>query len=200
VLLYYITDRHTSPSPPLEVIADALLAGVDLIQLREKDLAPRDLFALACQVKALPNPSGTRILVNERLDIALAAGLDGVHLPGSHMPVPDLRRAAGRPITVAVSCHSAADVATANEDGADLLVFAPVFAPLSKGSHAAPCGLAALEAACAAAPTPVLALGGITSANIPSCIQAGAAGVAGISLFQSAQQVDTLVAEIRRAR
>ncbi len=197
MLLYYITDRHSLDRDVVDTVAEALVAGVDLIQIREKDLSPRELFVLAQRVKELPNPGGSRILLNERLDIAVAAGLDGVHLPSSHLPIRELRETAGRPITVGVSCHSDAEVRAANDEGADLIAFSPVFAPLSKSSHIQPHGLAALESICATSSAPVFALGGVTANRIHDCLEAGAAGVAGISLFQSSHELTTLVSNIR---
>ncbi len=197
MLLYYITDRHSLNRDLLDAVAEALMAGVDLIQIREKDLSPRELFVLSRRVKELPNPVGSRILLNERLDIALAAGLDGVHLPASHLPIRELRIAAGRSITVGVSCHSEAEVRAANDEEVDLIAFSPVFAPLSKSSQFQPHGLVVLESICATSSTPVFALGGVTANRIHDCLEAGAAGVAGISLFQSSRELTTLVSNLR---
>jgi len=195
--LYYITDRLSLDRDLIDVVAEALEAGVDFIQIREKDLAPRDLYDLAVRIKNLANPHGTRILVNERLDIALAAGLDGVHLPAFHAPIRALRAAANRPVTIGVSCHTNQEVADADGASAELVVYAPIFTPASKPALTQPAGLSTLAAVCAAFRVPVFALGGVTEERVRPCLLAGAAGVAGISLFQSATSLRPLVTRLR---
>ena len=184
----YVTDRRTLPAGEtlLSSIARNLEAGPDWIQIREKDLSALDMFELTRNVLALPNPRGVKILINTRVDIALAAGASGAHLPsGSPAPL------AWRPISppgflLGVSCHTLEEVRAAADEGVDYVIFGPVFAPLSKPVQIPPVGLAGLARAVAvAARIPVLALGGITLANIPACIASGAAGVAGISLYQT---------------
>ncbi len=206
-LLYYITDRTAFPGDEfsrrrhlLEKIAEAARAGVDYIQLREKDLSTRDLESLAgeavttiAQLKTENRELATALLINSRADIALAVGADGVHLRSddifpqdvrtlSHSPCgagTPARQLSPRPPLIAVSCHSPADVAQAAANHATFAVFAPVFE--KKG--ASPAGLSALRQACQAG-IPVLALGGITLENAQSCLNAGAAGIAAIRLFQ----------------
>jgi len=187
VLRYYITDRRSlgSTSALLKTIERNLALGVDSIQVREKDLSSRDLFRLVERVLLLPNPRRTKILVNARVDVALAAGASGVHFP-SGSPEPRRWRAITPPgFKIGVSCHSRDEVVDAEQGGADYVVFGPVFPPLSKSSDLPPRGLEALADAARAVRIPVLALGGITAANAESCVAAGAAGVAGISLFQT---------------
>jgi len=159
--------------------------GADWIQLREKDLTARELFELTRSILALPNPRGVKILVNTRIDVALAAGAAGVHLP-SNSPAPLAWRAMTPPgFLLGVSCHLTEEVRAAAGEGADYVLFGPVFPPLSKLAQSPPVGLAGLaRAVAAAANIPVLALGGITRSNAAACIEAGAAGVAGISLYQ----------------
>lgn len=182
----YVTDRRSLPGPEalLEAIARNLLAGVNWIQIREKDLSARELFDLTRRALALPNPRGGKILVNTRVDVALAAGAAGAHLPAGS-PSPRLWRAivpAG--FLIGVSCHSVEEVRAAAAEGADYAIFAPVFAPLSKPQGLPARGLEELARAAASVSIPVLALGGITRANMAACIAAGATGVAGISLYQ----------------
>ncbi len=179
---YYITDRHPlgGLDPLLENIARHLRDGIELIQLREKDLSPRDQFAFAQRVRALPNPHGARILINDRLDIALAAGLDGVHLRGDAPSASHLRPHLPSGFLVAVSCHSLADVERAA--AADFVVLGPVFESFSKPGYGPAIGLDTLARAAQLVPT--YALGGITAANAPACIAAGAAGIAAITMFQ----------------
>jgi len=186
VIRCYITDRgRLGPTPLLNAITRNLASGVEWIQIREKDLSARALFELVEAARGLPNPHGAKILVNSRVDVALAAGAGGAHLP-SGSPAPS----AWRPITpagfqIGVSCHSIDEVRRAEAEGADYVFFGPVFRPLSKSSDLEPKGLEGLAGAARSVRIPVLALGGVTSENTAACIQAGAAGIAGISLFQS---------------
>jgi thiamine-phosphate pyrophosphorylase len=177
----FITDRHAllRGTSLMDVISRNIAFGLDWVQVREKDLSARELFDL---VRTL---SGAKILVNSRVDVALAAGSAGAHLP-SHSPSPRLWRAIAPPgFLIGVSCHSVEEVRIAEEEGADYAVFGPVFPPLSKSSDLAARGLDGLARAASAVRIPVLALGGITRENTASCVAAGAAGVAGISIFQT---------------
>ncbi len=215
--LYYITDRHqlasTDPQSDerLETrILHAARAGIDYIQLREKDLSSRALEELAYEAMAAIEEacrdasSRTRLLINGRVDIAIACGAAGVHLPSENALSPDDARAAFekagvRNPVVAVSCHTAADVARAASRGADFAVFGPVF---GKGPDAAhervePAGIDGLRRACEQAmDMPVFALGAVTVANAPECLRAGASGIAGIRLFQRGD-VATTIEELR---
>ena len=179
----YITDRHGTGSL-LDAIARNLANAVDWIQIREKDLHPSDLLNLVQSALALPNPAGTKLLVNGRVDVAMAAGAAGVHLPAGSIAPRTWRAIAPHGFLIGVSCHTIEEVREADAEGADYVLFGPVFPPLSKVSDLAPRGIAGLSAAARAAKIPVLALGGITRENMQACVEAGAAGVAGISLFQ----------------
>jgi len=220
LLLYYITDRTQFPGTEaerrhalLQTIAEASRCGVDLIQLREKDLCARDLENLARAAVAAVRESSpeTRLLINSRSDVALACGADGVHLRSDDVDANDVRfvwtgeRASSRisrqlfsrgeaaflPV-IGVSCHSADDVARAASKGADFTVFAPVFEKKS-APPVHPAGIEALREACRKN-IPVFALGGVTLKNADACTEAGAAGVAGIRLFQ-----ENDIAEVVRA-
>ncbi len=214
-LLYYITDRSQFRGDErarrrdlLAKVAEAARACVDYIQLREKDLSTRELEMLAREVVAIvrENSSSTRLLINSRTDVALAAGADGVHLRGDDVVPREARQvleAGGlqrlKPLTtdhflVAASCHSNEDVIRADSEGADFTVFAPVFEK-NKAPGTQPTGLAALHEACRAK-IPVLALGGVTMGNAASCLEAGAAGVAGIRLFQE-NKIEDVVRALR---
>ena len=154
---------------------------MDWIQLREKDLGTLELLDLARLIVA--RAGKTRILINSRLDVALASGAYGIHLP-SHSPSPAEYKRVAPHLTVGVSCHNRADLVQAEEEGADYVVLGPVFSPLSKRTTERALGLEAFAALARSVNIPVIALGGITQAAIPACASAGAAGIAGISLFQ----------------
>ncbi len=218
-LLYYITDRSqfrgdepTRRHALLAKVAEGARAGVDYIQLREKDLSARELESFAKEVVGLvrENSSSTRLLINSRVDVALAAGADGVHLRADDVAPHEVRQvlelSAHRPLItehflVASSCHTVTDVLRTESEAADFAVFAPVFektnAPAFEKSDTQPAGLAALHQACRAK-IPVFALGGVNLENAASCLSAGAAGIAAIRLFQENTIED--VARALRAR
>jgi thiamine-phosphate pyrophosphorylase len=175
---YYITDRKALGGfrPLLEVIRDQLHLGVDIIQIREKDLSARELFEFALTVlevrdHELRKRVPTKILLNSRADVALATGADGVHLPADapQQTLPGL--------LVGRSCHTLADVKAAK---ADFVTYGPIFETPGKGP---PLGLDTLKAACKLG-KPVYALGGVDWDNAQACMHAGAEGIAGIRLFQ----------------
>jgi thiamine-phosphate pyrophosphorylase len=145
------------------------------LQLREKDMSARELYKLVSAAR-------TKVIVNTRIDVALAAGAHGAHLPADS-PAPRMWREIAPPgFLFGVSCHTLDEVAAAEQDGASYILLGPVFAPLSKNSPIDPLGLTGLAEAARRVKIPVLALGGITRENAPQCIAAGAAGIAGISL------------------
>ncbi len=197
MLLCYITDRRRFTGNAedqkrrlLEKIAECAATGVNYVQLREKDLEARELLALArAAMLRIPRDANTRLLINSRIDVALAANAHGVHLPAHDLSASDARAifgmAANIHAVIGVSTHTAKEVAYAEAHGADFAVFGPVF---EKENRSVNNGLESLKLACqrprVGTAMPLLALGGITVENADQCTQAGVAGVAGIRLFQ----------------
>jgi thiamine-phosphate pyrophosphorylase len=216
MLLYYITDRKSFAGTGkqqrnrlLVRIGEAAHAGVDYIQLREKDLATRDVERLARNaVRAVRENSATaRLLINGRADVALASGADGVHLPAGELDASEVRalwmQASERTPVIAVSAHTVAEVRAAASYGANFAVLAPIFEKVN--TDVPGIGIETLRTACAAVTPPddsehrlfaVLALGGVSLLNAEACMATGAAGLAGIRLFQDGDVVET----VRRLR
>lgn len=198
-VLCYVTDRKALAGDPtlaplMESIRSAIAGGVDWVQIREKDLPARDVLSLAAaairaaadsNLRRLP----ARVIVNDRLDVALAAGAAGVHLGRESLPAAEVVRwcrsgNAPRDFLIGVSCHSESDVREAQAAGASYVFFGPVYETPSKQPFGPPQGIARLAAVCAAARLPVIAIGGINDENATECIRAGAAGVAAIRMYQ----------------
>jgi thiamine-phosphate pyrophosphorylase len=222
-LLYYITDRSqfsgddcSRRSALLSKVAEAAAAGVDYIQLREKDLSARQLELLArdciavvhewhrlrTEKKVPEQDLKTQLLINSRTDVALAMGADGVHLRSDDLPPREIRRivkvASGNnnisPFLVAASCHTSEDVILAEREKADFVVFGPVFGKVG-APGVANAGLDGLRKACVSK-IPVFALGGVSVENACACLAAGAAGIAGIRLFQE-NKIEDVVGRLR---
>lgn len=197
-LLYYITDRKSVPGGEvLPVIRTAARVGIDFIQIREKDLDTRALAALVAGAVEACAGSAARLLVNDRLDVAWVSGAAGVHLPADSFPPSLLRARFGEKWLIGVSCHSREDVERAEREGADFVVFGPVFETVSKLGYGPPLGLDRLREACRAARIPVLAVGGIRLENAAACLEVGAGGIAAITLFQKAESMDELIGKLR---
>ena len=197
VTICYITERTSLRGDLLPQIARALEAGVDLVQIREKDLSSRDLYELVRDVLGLKNPTGTRIVLNERVDVALAADAAGVHLPSRAVPPSRIRGVTSPEFLIGVSCHNLEEVRRAEAEGAGYVVFGPVFPTATKMKYGPPQGLAALARTCRAVRIPVLALGGVTVDNAAQCMDSGGGGIAGISLFQESANLTADVAALR---
>lgn len=193
--LYIITDRRAAAAAgglvnAVAALLAAIPPGSALLQVREKDLEAAELIALVRRLRALARPHRVPVLVNDRIDVALAAGADGVHLPETSFSVAEARqllRAGGGPALVGVSTHGAAAAGRAAAAGADLVVCGPMQATPSKAAYGPPLGPAAIaEAAQQAGPTPLYAVGGIaTAADAHLARNAGAHGVAAIHALMS---------------
>jgi thiamine-phosphate pyrophosphorylase len=203
MLLYYITDRKgfagteaEQRTAMLRRVAEAARAGVDYIQLREKDLDPAELELLAREALHVirDESASAKLLINSRLDVALAVGADGVHLPADRPPVSNIRaewlRQTDREPLLGVSAHIVADVQQAATEGASFAVLAPIFE--KESITAKGIGLEVLREVCAKATIPVLALGGVNLSNARACLEVGVAGIAGIRLFQQGDVAETV--------
>ena len=198
--LCYITDRRAlEPKPLLPLVLEAVRASVDLVQIREKDLATRHQLTLvgAAVVEARRAGSGTRVIVNDRLDVALAVGAHGVHLGTQSMPARVVRRIVPKDFLVGVSCHSLRETLEAESAGADYALLGPIFETPSKLQYGPPLGLETLRDVAARVTIPLYALGGITVERVRSCLEAGATGIAGIAVFQTSASLAERVRELR---
>ncbi len=194
--LFLITDRTQALGRPLlDVVKAALEGGVGLIQLREKDLSGRELFSLAREMRKLTTVYGAKLLINDRVDIALAVGADGVHLGRHSVSVKDAKRAFNSthpssfvPI-IGVSTHSLEEALQARSDGADFITFGPVYLTPSKAAYGEPVGIDKLREVSKAVSIPIYALGGIKGDNIEEVLSVGAYGVAMISAIMAAKDI-----------
>jgi thiamine-phosphate pyrophosphorylase len=186
--IYVITDRRQAGARGLiPTVEDALRGGVRAIQLREKDLPPPALLALARELREVTARAGARLLINGRIDVMEAVSADGIHLRSDGLPVRAVRRVIGTRKFLGVSTHSMTEAQRAEDEGADFVTFGPVFRTASKAAYGPPVGLAALEAVCRQLRTPVYALGGVSRARIREVMDAGARGVAMISEIMSSR-------------
>jgi len=216
-ILCYVTDRHNFAATDSREARKTLLfkigaaadAGVDWIQIREKGLSGKDCSSLTREALQRAKKSSarkaapTRILVNDRLDVAISQGAGGVHLGENSLPLAEAKRLVEnrgerKDFLIGVSCHSLEAVRAAASGGADYLFFGPVFATPSKAAFGAPQGLARLAEVCRAVSIPVLAIGGITLENAADCVAAGASGIAAVRLFQNAPNMASLLQSLRR--
>lgn len=206
-ILYLITrgvsTEATSRDAPefdniLQQISAAIDAGIDLVQIREKQMTARVLFELTERAVALTRGTNTRILVNDRADIAAGAHADGVHLTTQSIDVAIIRQKFGEEFLIGASTHTLTQALAARAQRADFVVFGPVYETPSKRLYGSPVGLGKLEEVTRALEGfPVLALGGISIDNAKNCLEVGAAGIAGISLFGDAGSLQRAAAEIR---
>jgi thiamine-phosphate pyrophosphorylase len=192
-----VTDRHQTRQRSLPaVLEEAVAGGIAAVHLRERDLSTRDLAILARDIHTCTRRHGARLIINDRIDLALALDLDGVHLRADSLPATVARRLLGPHRLIGVSTHSLADVRRANEEGADYVVFGPIFDTPSKRAFGPPLGLDALAEACEASRLPVLAIGGITHERIEPVRRSGAAGAAVIGAILARDDVTAAAREL----
>lgn len=180
--LYLITDRNQAGGMRLiDVVEEALKGGVRGVQLREKDLSSRELYELAYEMRKLTNRYDARLIINDRVDIAMAVDADGVHLGLNSLPIHRVRRLIGDSKMIGLSCHNQVNAIMAQEKGANFITFGPVYYTPSKAQYGKPVGVEKLEIVSHLLEIPVFALGGIKRDNITEVIAAGAAGISLVS-------------------
>lgn len=195
--LYLITDRKQAPGGDLyAAVEGALRGGVRAVQLREKDLPARELYELACRLKEITSRYGAKLLVNDRLDVALAAGADGVHLGESSLPLQRAREIVGDRLLIGVSCHGREGALAAQENGADFITFSPIYFTPSKAPYGEPVGTERLAEACRLLRIPVFALGGIKKERVREVLDHGARGIALISAILAAADPERAAREM----
>ena len=197
------TTAQTTPDDPrfsniLRLVQAAVAAKVSLFQIREKSLPARVLYELTVRAVEITRGSHTRLLINDRSDVARAAGADGVHLTTHSLPAQVVRSISGAEFLIGVSTHSLQAARDAAKAGADFVVFGPVFETESKRVYGAPLGFEKLrEVTNELREFPVVAIGGITIENVEQCFAAGASGVAAIRLLNDASEIESIVGKIR---
>lgn len=186
--LYLITDRQNTRGRELFfVVEEVLKGGAKAVQLREKDLSSRDLYETAYELRKLTSRYGARLFINDRIDIALVVGADGVHLGNSSIPVHRARKILGENRLIGVSCHNTISAINAQEKGADFITFGPVYYTPSKAVYGDPVGVDRLAEITGLLRIPVFALGGVTRNNTRQVIEAGAHGISLISAVMAAE-------------
>jgi thiamine-phosphate pyrophosphorylase len=208
-ILYLITRGATAETTTpeseefqniLKQVLAAVSAGIHLVQIREKELTAQRLFELAARAVSIAQGSSTRILINDRADIAAGAGAHGVHLTTRSLTPDIVRQTFGPNFLIGASTHSLSEVQAARNEGADFAVFGPIFPTPAKKQYGDPLGPGLLaQAARELAPFPLLALGGISIENMEECLSAGASGIAGISIFARTEALVDTVETLKRS-
>jgi len=206
-ILYLITRGATTEATTadssefrdiLVLISSAVDAGIDLIQVREKNLTARALFELVSRAVEIKRGTSTRLLVNDRADIAAGAGADGVHLTTRSIDAATIRKTFGKEFLIGASTHSLAEAIAACNSGADFVVLGPIYKTKSKEQYGPPLGLSKLsEVTSTLDRFPVLALGGVSAENARECLDAGATGIAGIGVFAEPKNLKRVVNLLR---
>ncbi|KAF0244157.1 MAG: thiamine-phosphate pyrophosphorylase [bacterium] len=180
----------------LEFCLQAAQAGIDIIQIREKDLSTKELANFVTKLTSVV--TNTSILVNDRLDIALSCGATGVHLPSNSFPIKDVRKLVGSKFIISQSTHSIEEAKLAADQGADFILFSPIFDTPSKQAFGKPLGLELLKQAINVVSCPIIALGGITRQNAYSVLECGVAGLAAIRLFIETSNLTELANDLKQ--
>lgn len=207
-LAYLITDGELTPNnlveklpETLDLIKFAIESKVSLIQIREKNLTAKQVFLLTLQAVNLTKKTNTKILVNDRADIALAAHADGVHLTTKSLSATLIRANFNKHFIIGVSAHNELEIENSIIGNADFATFSPIFPTISKEKYGAPQGFEKLRQMCEKyQPFPLIALGGINAENFNNCLKAGAKGIAAIKLFQNAEDLPKIVREIKNGK
>jgi len=195
-----VTDRkQTGGRDLVTVLSQALVAGVQAIQLREKDLDTIDVYRLGERLLSLTRQAGAALIVNDRVDVAMALGADGVHLTRKSLPPMEARALVGSRMLLGISCHGLADVREAVEGGVDFVVLGPIYETPSKVPYGAPLTPVILKQARGICPLPILAIGGINTTRVPEVVHAGADGVAVISAVLAAPDPGVATRELLEA-
>jgi thiamine-phosphate pyrophosphorylase len=181
------------------VLSQAITAGVPAIQLRERDLPTGELLSLAQEIQSITTSCAVPLIVNDRVDLMMALNLDGVHLRADSLPVSAVRRLIGPDRLIGISTHSVDEVRRANHDGADYIIFGPIFDTPSKRSFGPPLGLDALADVCRESTIPIFAIGGITSERVREVRRAGAHGIAVIGALLTRDDIGDAVREFTHA-
>lgn len=186
--IYLITDRHQiyRKGHFLETIEELLQAGVQMIQLREKDLSAAEVFPLAKDLRSLTLRYNSLLLINDRIDLALAVNADGVHLGHHSLPTQVARKILGSKCLIGASTHSIAEIDLASQQGADFVTYGPIYFTPSKAAYGNPVGVQSLNDICINSTVPVYALGGIREENAPDTLKSGVYGIATISALLAA--------------
>ncbi len=194
--LYLITDRHASTLPLPQAVRLALEGGVRAIQLREKDLPIREFLALAQELRIITREFGAKLFVNDRIDVAVAVGADGVHLGTQSIPASAARKVVGKDMLIGVSTHGMEEAKMAHAWGGDFITFGPLFSTPSKTRYGPPVGLEAMRGVKSVVKLPVFGIGGIKSGNVGRVIEAGADGIAMISAILAADDIRKAAEEV----
>ena len=195
--LLLVTDRHqTNGRPLVPLLQRVLTVATPAIQLRERDLSARELMTLAREVLAVTTSHRSQLLINDRIDVALALEGVGVHLRSNSLPVPVARQLLGAQRLLGVSVHAVEEAVQAESQGADYIIFGPIYETPSKQMFGPPLGIHTLEKACRLVRIPIIGIGGVTAARAREMRQAGAFGVAVITAILGAEDVESATREL----
>jgi thiamine-phosphate pyrophosphorylase len=195
--LLLVTDRHqTNERPLVPLLQRVLTAGISMVQLRERDLSARELVSLAREVQAVTASRRSQLLINDRIDVALALEGVGVHLRSNSLPVSVARQLLGSQRLLGVSVHAVEEVVSAQSQGADYIVLGPIYETPSKQMFGPPLGIHTLEKACRLVRIPIIGIGGVTAARAGEMRRAGAFGVAVITAVLGAADVESATREL----